>query len=73
MWVEQIDVDAKLLIKLDSGFPNLGEFAIPAEALAPPGDDAPLPGWLISSFVMSGTVVLLGVCLVANGPLSVPV
>ncbi|MEJ2161123.1 MAG: glycoside hydrolase family 16 protein, partial [Chromatiales bacterium] len=34
MWVEQIDVDAKLLIKLDSGFPNLGEMVLPSSELA---------------------------------------
>jgi len=34
MWVEQIDMDTKLLIKLDSGFPNLGEMVIPSSELA---------------------------------------
>lgn len=37
MEIVSIDPGATLLIKLDSGFPNLGEFALPASALASPG------------------------------------
>lgn len=37
MEIVSIDPGARILVKLDSGFPNLGEFEIPAEALAAPG------------------------------------
>ncbi len=37
MEIVSIDPGATILIKLDSGFPNLGEYALPATALAAPG------------------------------------
>lgn len=38
MEIVSIDPGATILIKLDSGFPNLGEYALPATALAAPGE-----------------------------------
>ena len=37
MEIVSIDPNATILIKLDSGFPNLGQVALPATALAAPG------------------------------------